>query len=327
MTSSMLAVHINNGSGEPEALRLSAEALRRAAAARPALEGRLTISEGIDGEGIPADAEVIFAAAKVPPRAARAAAPGLRLMQCSFAGVEKIVSDLPEGLALANASGVHAAKGGEFILAAALMLNYCIPGFIEDKAARRWAPSYGPTLAARAVLLLGVGAIGAGAIAALRPTGCRIVGVTRSGGSAADLDACYSLDGLDAALAEADIVASTLPLTPETLGLVDRRRIGLLKAEAGVVIAGRAKVFDCEALCDRLEAGTLAGAVLDVFPVEPLPEDDRMWRTPRLVITPHCSVDDHTTYMAHCVDILLDNLENHLAGRTLRNRIDPALGY
>lgn len=327
MTASHLHVHINNGSGDPPALRLSAATVLEMAKQRPDLRDRLVVSQGEDGEGVPAASDVVFAAARLSPSAARAAAPGLRFMQVSFAGVEKLLPDLPEGLEIANASGVHAAKGGEFILTAALMLTYGIPGFVEDKTARRWAPRFGPTLSAKTVLLLGTGAIGAGAARALRPTGCRIIGVSRSGRTDADVDACHDLGALEELLPQADILASSLPLTPETRGLVDRRLIDLMKHDAGVVIAGRALVFDCGALCDRLDAGTLAGAVLDVFPVEPIPHDDRLWTTPRLIITPHCSVDDHTTYMNDCLEILLDNLENLLAGRPLRNRVDPALGY
>ena len=74
--------------------------------------------------------------------------------------------------------------------------------------------------------------------------------------------------------------------------MIDRRRLDLLPRHAGVAIVGRAKVFDCDALLDKLADESLAGAVLDVFPEEPLPPESRFWKAPNLVITPHCSVDD-----------------------------------
>ena len=96
---------------------------------------------------------------------------------------------------------------------------------------------------------------------------------------------------------------------------------------AGIVNVGRAPVFDYSAIMDRLDAGTLRGAVLDVFETEPIPLDDRLWSTPRLIITPHCSVDDHTVYMQRCIDILIDNLRRDQAGEPLRNLVDASRGY
>ncbi len=123
------------------------------------------------------------------------------------------------------------------------------------------------------------GYIGTAAARALRPTGCRLIGINRTGRSEAPLDRIATLDALDDILPATDILISTLPLTPFTKGLVDRRRVGLLPEEAGVVVLGRAKVFDYEAIYDRLEKGSLAGAVLEVFPEEPLlarrPDVDR----------------------------------------------------
>jgi phosphoglycerate dehydrogenase-like enzyme len=118
-----------------------------------------------------------------------------------------------------------------------------------------------------------------------------------------------------------------LPLTGETAGLIDRRRLDLLPGHAGVAIVGRAKVFDCDALVAKLHEGTLGGAVLDVFPEEPLPRESPFWSVPNLVMTPHCSVDDHSVYMDRCAGIFADNLERYLAGAPLRNVVEPDRGY
>ncbi|TPE48043.1 NAD(P)-dependent oxidoreductase [Amaricoccus solimangrovi] len=290
-------------------------------------EARIAFTAAPEAAGIPPETEVLYAAGGITAAGARAAAPGLAWMQITSAGVEKHMKGFPEGLALTNASGVHAAKGGEYALAAALMLTYQVPKFVDDRAARRWEPVFGPTLGAKTVTLLGTGAIGAGAARALRPTGCRLIGVNRSGETEAPVDHCLRTDALDTVLSETDILISTLPLTPLTEGLVDRRRIDLLPEGAGVVVLGRARVLDYAAIFDRLDAGTLGGAVLEVFPVEPAPEHDRMWTTPRVIASPHCNVDDHATYIASCDAIFLDNLRRYLAGESLANRVDPTLGY
>jgi phosphoglycerate dehydrogenase-like enzyme len=276
---------------------------------------------------VPGDTEILLTSVKLPLDQVRTHAPRLRWVQTTFAGVEGILAGLPADLPLANASGVHTEKGGEFVLTAALMLSYRIPDFLANQAAQRWLPRFEPPLRARRVTLLGVGGIGSGAARLLRALGCTVTGVTRSGTAPVPLDAVADASQLDRLLPATDILVSTLPDTPWTRGLIDRRRIDLLPVDAGIVVVGRAAVLDYTAIMDRLDAGTLSGAILDVFPVEPIPPADRLWRTPRLIVSPHCSVDDHSTYLRRCVDIFLDNIENDLAGRPLANLVDPARGY
>jgi phosphoglycerate dehydrogenase-like enzyme len=77
----------------------------------------------------------------------------------------------------------------------------------------------------------------------------------------------------------------------------------------------------------KLHEGTLAGAVLDVFPVEPLPAGHAIWTAPNLVMTPHCSIDDHNVYLDRCLEIFSDNLVRYLDGKPLNNLVDRTLGY
>lgn len=329
MAPGSLRVHIQNPPGADGELTLTPQRLAAAIAARPALAGRINISEARGGSipDVLADADVLFMGMKLSLPAARGKAPRLRWVQSTFAGVEGVLKDFPADLQLANASGVHADKGGEFVLAAALMLSYRIPEMLAEQSAQRWTPVFEPTLRTRRVTILGVGAIGGGAARALRLHGCKVTGITRSGKAEAELDRIADLTALDAVLAETDILVSTLPRTPETVGLIDRRRIELLPHGAGVIVVGRAAVLDYEAIMDRLDAGTLGGAVFDVFPVEPVPAGDRIWSTPRLIVSPHCSVDDHSVYLERCLDIFLENLERDLEGRPLINIVDPSRGY
>ena len=127
--------------------------------------------------------------------------------------------------------------------------------------------------------------------------------------------------------ARADFVLVTLPLTPETRGLFDRRRLDRMKPTAGLVNMGRAGVVDHAALADKLREGSLAGAVLDVHEPEPLPASSPLWTTPNLIVTPHVSSDDVESYIPLTLDLLFDNLARDLAGRPLRNRVRPRLGY
>lgn len=322
-------IHIQNPPAEPGALRLETERLELALAGR-GLGSKFSISSGEGSDKLPdgaSEAEILFLLTKAPLDDARRVAPKLKWVQTAYAGMEKTVPSLPKGLLVSNASGVHAEKGAEYILTACLMLNSAMPQFIENKTAAAWEPIYTPALRTKRVTILGVGAIGGAAAVLLKQLGCIVWGVTRSGEATVDIDGVVDIAGIDGLLPKTDILVSTLPDTPDTDGLIDRSRVDALPHGAGIVSVGRAPALDYDAILDRLHAGSLVGAVLDVFPKEPIPKNSRIWRTPRLIITPHCGIDDHSTYIDRCLDIFLDNLERDLAGEKLRNLIDPSQGY
>jgi phosphoglycerate dehydrogenase-like enzyme len=172
-----------------------------------------------------------------------------------------------------------------------------------------------------------VGAIGVEVARLARRFGLRVLGVSRNGRPHRAVEAMYRTAQLAKVLPRADFLVVAAPLTPATRGLVGRKELDLLPAHAGVVNLGRGPVIDNTALADKLARGELGGAVLDVFDTEPLPPDSPLWATPNLIATPHCAVDDGPRYVARCLDIFFDNARRYLAGRALRNRIEPKLGY
>jgi phosphoglycerate dehydrogenase-like enzyme len=254
-------------------------------------------------------------------------APRLRWIQSTNAGVEDVTPHLPPGVTLTNASGVHGPKGGEFALTALLMLNHALPHFVTRQRERRWDQRFMTTIAGKTVVVVGLGRLGEGVVKLARRFGLRVIGIRRSGKPHRLAHAVYAPHQLHKALPGADFLVITTPLTPETRGLIGRRDLDLLPRHAGVVNLGRGAVLDNAALAEKLSRGELAGAVLDVVDPEPLPPDSPLWRTPNLIITPHCAVDDGQRYVPRCLDIFFDNLRRYLAGRPLRNRVDPARGY
>jgi glyoxylate/hydroxypyruvate reductase A len=134
-------------------------------------------------------------------------------------------------------------------------------------------------------------------------------------------------DALDTVLPEAEFLVLACPLTPETKGLLDRRRLARLPKGAKLVNIARGAVWDQDAVCDALVAGHLDGAVTDVMVPEPMPPGHRLWSTPGMFVTPHMSADDPNTYNDNSLDILFQNLRLARQGQPMPNRVIPNRGY
>ncbi|WP_243079772.1 D-2-hydroxyacid dehydrogenase [Pantoea sp. MQR6] len=321
-------IHIENDANAVSALQLTLARLRQALDDHPQLKDRFTLTENSDPTQTASflvESDILWAGRKLEIDSFDT--PRLGWVQVMSAGVEQWLAHWRDGITLTNASGVHGDKGAEFILMASLMFNFGMPGFLQDQTLRLWRPSFGGCARGKTVMLLGVGGIGSAAANLLSAQGYRVLGVTRSGKCEADVADCITIDDVDDFLPQVDVLVSTLPLTPQTHQLFDRRRLGLLSAHAGVVIVGRADVFDYTALREMLTAGELAGAVLDVYPQEPLPQDDPLWGTPGVIMTPHCSLDDHSAYLESCLDVFIDNLARYRQQTPLRNQVDTVRGY
>jgi glyoxylate/hydroxypyruvate reductase A len=330
-----MRIHIQNP--ENEVLFAVTPAQFQAAQARHPDLGGLRPSFANDTAGLHAalpEAEVLITWTKVvakhfPEGALPALAPKLRVIFCTSAGLDRLApfAWLPPDVSLLNNRGTHAAKAGEFGLMALLMLANNIPTFAQDQQKQVWAPRFGSVLAGRTVCVVGLGALGGAVAERAAQFGMNVLGV-RSG--SAPHPACARVvaqDALDTVLPEAEFLVLACPLTPQTRGLLDRRRLGLLPKGAKVVNIARGPVWDEEALCDVLEAGHLSGAVTDVASQEPLPEGHRLWTAPNLFITPHMSADDPATYNDDSLDILFANLRALRDGQPMPQRVDPKRGY
>ncbi len=134
------------------------------------------------------------------------------------------------------------------------------------------------------------------------------------------------LDGLDSLLERSDVVVVTVPITPETRGMIGARELELLKDSAIFMVVSRGGIVNEPALIETLKSGRLLGAALDVTDVEPLPADNPLWDAPRLFITPHCSPTSRQTH-TNVMQQLQTNLRHYLAGEPLENMVNKSLGY
>jgi len=125
---------------------------------------------------------------------------------------------------------------------------------------------------------------------------------------------------------ESDYILVATPLTPETKGLIGAAQIAAMKPTGVIINVGRGAVIDEDALIAALEAGSIKGAALDVFSVEPLPALHAFYRLPNVLLSPHTA--DHVQDFVHlAVECFLDNLRRFRAGEPLINIVDKHAGY
>jgi phosphoglycerate dehydrogenase-like enzyme len=135
----------------------------------------------------------------------------------------------------------------------------------------------------------------------------------------------WPLTRLPELLGQADALVVALPLAEETRGLLDAEALGRLKRGALLVNVGRGGIVDEEALARRLADGSLAGAGLDVFAREPLPESSPLWSLPNVIVTPHSSGSTPGN-LERSAAIFLENFEHYSKGAPLRNEARPPAG-
>jgi phosphoglycerate dehydrogenase-like enzyme len=256
-------------------------------------------------------------------------APDLKWIHCTAAGVEHIspFQWAPDELTITNSSGVHAKKAGEYGLMSVLMLQNHIPKIITNQRSKEFVSLFSNPIAGKNIVLVGTGSLGSSMAKLVEPLGANIIGVNKKGKPVEGCSKIITIEKLDSVLPDADILYLALPETSETINLIDKKRLDLLKPTCGIVNIGRQSVLDYEVLCEKLNKKELAGAILDVFTPEPIESSSKLWHTPNLVITPHVSSDDNGNYVKMNLDLFIKNLKLFIENKELVNQIDKDLGY
>ena len=172
--------------------------------------------------------------------------------------------------------------------------------------------------------VMGCGSIGAQVVAALKALGFPVAVWTRTAHAVEGVEAFAGAAGLAHFLARSQLLVCTLPLTPETEGLLCAKTLALLPRGAYLVNVSRGRVLVEADLVAAIEAKQLAGAALDVFATEPLPPESPLWRREEILCTPHIAAAPRPEVVGRQ---LLDNLERARRGERLRNAVDCARGY
>ena len=261
-----------------------------------------------------------------PPVSALPNCPNLKWLQTWSAGVAPYLAPgvLPQGCMLSSAVGCYGPAVSEHMLSAALSLMKKLPLYRDNQREGRWADEgIVKSFDGSTVLLLGTGDIGSHFARMAKALGAHTVGLNRHPEKPVEgMDALHPLADLDLWLGKADVVAMSLPETPETYHLINAHRLELMKPDAILVNAGRGSGVDCMALAQALKKGRLWGAALDVTEPEPLPEGHPLWECKNLLLTPHSAGGDKLdATIRRIAAIALENLRRYLAGEELRNRM------
>ena len=322
--------HIDNLRPLGPVFQVTPQRLNEALKRHPKVARSLHITMSYDGKGMDrhlktADALFVW---KLNRANFAERAPKLRWVQAPGAGINHLLplDWLPKSAVFTNNSGVHGARANEYGIMAILMLNNRLPEMMTNQRMSRWDQLFNSGIAGKTLLVVGVGNVGGGIARWAKKFGLRVIGTRRTGKPHRYVDRMYRPQNLSKALPQADFVLVTAPSTPDTRHLIGRKELNLLKKGAGIACYSRADIIDYGALRTKLEKGQLT-AVLDVFDPEPLPKTSPLWKTPNLIITPHCSSDDTASYTSDTLDLTFKNMERFIAGRPLLNRIDPKLGY
>ena len=278
------------------------------------------------------DVDVIFGPSDGRSPALVKAAENLKWFASYYAGVDPLMvpGAFREGVLLTNGSGAYGVTIAEHMIMVSLMLLRRMSEYQQLVANRDFRSDLmiGSLYGATAVIC-GTGDIGVNFARRLRAfCPAKIIGVSRSGRPVEGFDQVLPISRLDEVLGSADLVTMTLPGTKETNDLISRERIAAMKPTAILLNVGRGNCIDQDALIEALNAGKLAGAALDVFRKEPIPQEDPAWNTPNLLVTPHCSGKMTMKFTRDTlVETFCDNLGRFCTGQPMKNLVDPGLGY
>ena len=281
-------------------------------------------------EAVLQDIEIIYSRF---PRDLLPGATSLGWFQQTGAGADWLLR-YPEAIrqdfVLTNASGVHPINISEHVLAFMTAFARGLHDAIKNQQRHEWhEPELNQVfeLAGKNLLVIGVGAIGSRIAQVASALGMRVLGLRRHPSKSVEaVSAMYGPGQLLEALPKADFVVLTVPLTHETSGMIGEMELSAMKSTAYLINVGRGGTVQETALVTALEEGTIAGAGLDVFEQEPLPEDSPLWEMDNVIITCHYS-GLTPDYDERALGIFLDNLHRYRTRRPLLNRVNKEMGY
>jgi phosphoglycerate dehydrogenase-like enzyme len=251
--------------------------------------------------------------------------PNLKWVQSTWAGVEPLLDpSLRRDYILTNARGVFGQLMSEFVFAYLLAHERKLFELAAQQKSKQWKGFQAKPLRRKTIGLLGVGSIGAEVARTAKFFGMTVRGYTHASETSSDIDKYFHGGQLKEFTNGLDYLVNILPNTRDTMKIVDAELLNALPSHALFINVGRGSAVDETALTDALENETIAGAVLDVFEEEPLPENHPFWTTKNLRMTFHTSAPSLPDDIAM---VFIENYRRYIRGELLKYIVDFEKGY
>jgi phosphoglycerate dehydrogenase-like enzyme len=242
--------------------------------------------------------------------------PSIRWYQSSWAGIEALVlPGMRTDYLLTNARNVYGEMMSEYVFGYLLMIERQILPRWQSQLKHIWDERPSGTLKGKWIGLLGVGSIGSHLAITAHHLGMHVLGYTRISESCTNVDQYFHGNEILDFVSKLDYLVCSLPYTPTTKGMINANLLSYIPTKAWLINIGRGSTVDETALREALNYGKIAGAVLDVFDVEPLPDGHPFWDTPNTYITSHTAAKN---YLPDIADLFIENYKLFINGKSLK---------
>ncbi len=275
--------------------------------------------------------------------------PGLRWIQLHWAGIDHTLH-LPvvnsTQVIMTSLSGTSSSQVAEYIVMMLLTLGHRLPELMSNQRSGEWPRDRWDRFTPRelrdsVVGIIGYGSIGRQVARLIQPFGATVLATKCDARHPQDtgyspegwgdpqgnfVRRIYPPEAIKSMVKECDFLAVTVPLTSRTRNLLNMDVLSVMKPTSFLIDISRGGVVDHAALISILSERKIAGAALDVFPQEPLPDTSPLWKLNNVILTPHIS-GNTPDYDKRAVDLFVENLHRYLAGYPLYNQVDLEKGY
>lgn len=241
----------------------------------------------------------------------------LRWVQALGTGVDGITDQpaLGENVLVTNMHGLHGDSMPESAILSMLALARDLPRVLRNQSRHTWERFPSRLLKGKTVGIFGVGAIAEDLAPKCKMFGMTVAGISSAKRDVAGFDRMYVRGELEQAVRDLDYLILLVPYTPETRGIVSAQVLSAMKPTSYLINLARGGIVDEDALIKALKERKIAGAALDVFATEPLPEDHPFWGMENVIVTPHLG-GFHDQYADQALPTVEENVRRFLAGDT-----------
>ncbi len=250
--------------------------------------------------------------------------PPVQWVQSTWAGVTPLINLPFKSYVLTGVKDVFGEQMSEYVLGYALAHELRVLERQRAQSERRWDQSSSSRFAGRTMGIMGTGSIGSHVAKAALGLGLRVLGYNSSGKPIDPFERVYSIESLSTFLRQCDYLVGILPDLAATTNLIDTQALRTMKESSLLINVGRGNLIDEDALCEALATNSIAGAVLDVFKQEPLPEDSPLWTAPNCTITGHVAAVSHPEEIA---ELFLANYQRFQNSEPLKHVVEFEKGY